>query len=120
MADNGMLVFAGEHSKVLGRRICDHMGIELGKSETEFFPDGEIIVRLKEDVRGRDCYIVVSTCNPVNDNLMELLIYIDCLRRATRAAERRRGRLIYARGTQRQSRNTRASCAVTPPSRPSL
>ncbi len=83
MADNGMLVFAGEHSKVLGRRICDHMGIELGKSETEFFPDGEIIVRLKEDVRGRDCYIVVSTCNPVNDNLMELLIYIDCLRRAS-------------------------------------
>ena len=50
---------------------------------TELFPDGELIVRVEEDVRGRDCFVVQSTCDPVNANLMELLIYIDCLRRAS-------------------------------------
>jgi CTP:molybdopterin cytidylyltransferase MocA len=48
---------------------------------TNVFPDGEILVKLDEDVRGRDCYVVLSTCEPVNDNLMELLIFIDCLAR---------------------------------------
>jgi ribose-phosphate pyrophosphokinase len=47
------------------------------------FPDGEIIVKVDEDVRGRDCFVVQSTCHPVNAHLMELLIYIDCLRRAS-------------------------------------
>jgi ribose-phosphate pyrophosphokinase len=47
------------------------------------FPDGELIVKLEEDVRGRDCYVVLSTCEPVNDNLMELCVAIDCLRRAS-------------------------------------
>ena len=71
---------AGEH---LAREMCDHLDMSLGKGRAIQFPDGEIIVKLEDDVRGRDCYIVQSTCEPVNDNLMELLIWIDCLRRAS-------------------------------------
>ena len=71
---------AGEH---LAREMCDHLDMSLGKGRAIQFPDGEIIVKLEDDVRGRDCYVVQSTCEPVNDNLMELLIWIDCLRRAS-------------------------------------
>jgi ribose-phosphate pyrophosphokinase len=80
---NTLKVFAGRHSVELARRVCDHMDLPLGASRAESFPDGEIIVKLEEDVRGRDCYVVLSTCAPVNENLMELLVYIDCLRRAS-------------------------------------
>ena len=71
---------AGQH---LARAMCDHLELPLGAARATKFPDGEIIVKLEEDVRGRDCYIVQSTCEPVNDNLMELLIWIDCLKRAS-------------------------------------
>ena len=80
---NTLKVFAGRHSVELARRVCHHLDLPLGASRAESFPDGEIIVKLDEDVRGRDCYIVLSTCAPVNENLMELLVYIDCLRRAS-------------------------------------
>ncbi len=80
---NDLKIFAGRHSLELARRICDHLDLPLGVARTEAFPDGEIIVKLDEDVRGRDCFIVLSTGAPVNDNLMELLVYIDCLRRAS-------------------------------------
>jgi ribose-phosphate pyrophosphokinase len=80
---NQLKIFAGRHSTELARRICDHLDLPLGSARSEVFPDGEIIVKLDEDVRGRDCYVVLSTCAPVNDNLMELLIYIDCLKRAS-------------------------------------
>ncbi|HVU63668.1 MAG TPA: ribose-phosphate pyrophosphokinase [Phycisphaerales bacterium] len=76
-------IFAGRNAAVLASRICTHLELPLGAARTEVFPDGEIIVKLDEDVRGRDCYVVLSTCTPVNDSLMELLIYIDCLKRAS-------------------------------------
>jgi ribose-phosphate pyrophosphokinase len=63
--------------------MCDHLNLPLADGETEVFPDGELIVKVDEDVRGRDCFVIQSTCDPVNNNLMELLIYIDCLRRAS-------------------------------------
>ena len=80
-----------DHLKVFGARagaelaaeVCDNLDLPVGAAHTELFPDGELIVRIEEDVRGRDCYVVQSTCDPVNANLMELLIYIDCLRRAS-------------------------------------
>ncbi|MBX3365364.1 MAG: ribose-phosphate pyrophosphokinase [Phycisphaeraceae bacterium] len=78
-----MKIFAGRHTKALARRICEHLGMALGDAKTFEFPDGELLVKLDEDVRGRDCYVVLSTCEPVNDNVMELLIFIDCLRRAS-------------------------------------
>jgi ribose-phosphate pyrophosphokinase len=67
----------------LAQRVCAHIKEDLGKARTIAFPDGELIVKLDEDVRGRDCYVVISTGEPVNDNIMELLIFIDCLRRAS-------------------------------------
>jgi len=79
----GIKVFAGRHSISLAKRITNHMGIELGLARTIPFPDGELIVKLDEDVRGRDCYVVISTGEPVNDNVMELVIFIDCLKRAS-------------------------------------
>jgi ribose-phosphate pyrophosphokinase len=63
--------------------MCSFLEIPLAQGRTEPFPDGELLVKVDEDVRGRDCYVVQSTCDPVNANLMELLIYIDCLRRAS-------------------------------------
>lgn len=76
-------VFAGRNSKDLAHSVCAEMGVELGRARTNLFPDGEVFVKLDDDVRGRDCYVVISTCDPVNDNLMELLVFCDCLRRAS-------------------------------------
>lgn len=76
-------VFSGRNSKNLAQRVCAEIGIELGRARTSLFPDGEVFVKLDDDVRGRDCYVVISTCEPVNDNLMELLVFCDCLRRAS-------------------------------------
>ena len=76
-------IFAGRASAKLTDEMCKHLMLPIGQGQTELFPDGELIVRVEEDVRGRDCFVVQSTCAPVNANLMELLIYIDCLRRAS-------------------------------------
>lgn len=80
---NSLKIFAGRRSKALAERVCDHLDLPLAQGRTEEFPDGELLVKAEEDVRGRDCFVVLSTCAPVNDNLMELLIWIDCLRRAS-------------------------------------
>lgn len=76
-------VFAGRSATRLTEEMCRILDCSVGQARVSSFPDGEVIVKLDEDVRGRDCYVVVSTCEPVNDNLMELLIFIDCLRRAS-------------------------------------
>src|SRR5687767_4848227 len=76
-------VFTGRANPLLAQRICDYLQIPLGGGRTELFPDGELIVRVDEDVRGRDCFVVQSTSHPVNAHLMELMIWIDCLRRAS-------------------------------------
>ncbi|MGI9014754.1 MAG: ribose-phosphate diphosphokinase [Phycisphaerales bacterium] len=76
-------IFAGRAGEQLAAKMCAHLDLPLGQASTELFPDGELIVKVTEDVRGRDCFVVQSTCDPVNANLMELLIYIDTLRRAS-------------------------------------
>ena len=76
-------IFAGRAGRPLAEAMCAHLGLPLARGYTELFPDGELIVKVDEDVRGRDCFVVQSTCAPVNANLMELLISIDCLRRAS-------------------------------------
>jgi ribose-phosphate pyrophosphokinase len=76
-------VFASRSSEGLAREVCRYLGSEPGRARVQPFPDGELIVKLDEDVRGRDVYVIASTCEPVNDSLMELLIYIDCLCRAS-------------------------------------
>ena len=76
-------IFNGRASRELTEQLCQHLMLPIGQGETELFPDGELIVRVEEDVRGRDCFVIQSTSDPVNANLMELLVYIDCLRRAS-------------------------------------
>ena len=84
MADQDHLkVFAGRAGLALAQAMCDRLDLPLGQGRTDLFPDGELLVKVDEDVRGRDCFVVQSTSDPVNANLMELLIYIDCLRRAS-------------------------------------
>lgn len=80
---NSLKIFAGRHSVELATRVCNHLDLPLGQARTEEFPDGELIVKLDEDVRGRDCFVLLSTGAPINDNVMELLIFLDCLRRAS-------------------------------------
>ncbi|HEX4124720.1 MAG TPA: ribose-phosphate pyrophosphokinase [Tepidisphaeraceae bacterium] len=76
-------VFTGRANKPLAQKICDYLQIPLGRGNTESFPDGELIVKVDEDVRGRDCFVVQPTSAPVNAHLMELMIWIDCLKRAS-------------------------------------
>ena len=83
MGDSEMLVFSGSSHPELAEKICTYLGIAPGEAHVGRFPDGEINVKVNCDVRGADCFIVQPTCQPVNDSLMELLILIDCLKRAS-------------------------------------
>ncbi len=78
-----LVVFSGRSNPRLAERVSHYLGIPLGRAQLGNFPDGEISLKLFEDVRGRDAFVIQSTCYPGNDHLMELLIYIDCLRRAS-------------------------------------
>ena len=76
-------IFAGRASGVLARSICAHLGIECARSETKIFSEGNVFVRVLENVRGRDVFVIQGTEHPVNDNFMELLFWIDALKRAS-------------------------------------
>lgn len=78
-------IFSGNSNKTVALGIAGYLGLPLGKSDCTKFSDGEISVALHESVRGSDCFIVQSTCAPVNDNLMELLIMTDAMKRASAA-----------------------------------
>ncbi|HOJ85574.1 MAG: ribose-phosphate diphosphokinase [Elusimicrobiales bacterium] len=76
-------IFSGNSNKSLALKISEILGMPLGNIKVARFADGEIDVKILENVRGADCYVVQSTCNPVNENLMELLIMIDAFKRAS-------------------------------------
>ena len=76
-------IFSGSSNPELSQRICESIGVKQGRASIDRFPDGEQLIKLEDDVRGKDCFVVQSTCPPVNDNLIQLLIFIDCLRRAS-------------------------------------
>ena len=76
-------IFSGSSNKDVAQGIAGCLGLPLGKSNCCTLSDGEIAVSLNESVRGSDCFIVQSTCTPVNDNLMEMLIMIDAMKRAS-------------------------------------
>ncbi|MBQ6668831.1 MAG: ribose-phosphate pyrophosphokinase [Deltaproteobacteria bacterium] len=78
-------IFTGNSNKSLVRAICDSMHLPLGEAKVNTFSDGEIQVEIQENVRGADVYVIQSTCSPTNNNLMELLIMIDALKRASAA-----------------------------------
>ncbi len=105
-----LTVFGGSAVPDLTDKICGRLGIERGKATIDYFPDGETTIKLEDDVRGRDCFIVQSTCPPVNDNLMELLIFIDSLRRAS--ADRITAVIPYF-GYARQDRKTEGRTPIT-------
>jgi ribose-phosphate pyrophosphokinase len=78
-------IFSGSANRELAQRICQGIGVPLGEASLSSFPDGETYVKIEENIRGRDVFIVQPTCPPVNDNLMELLIMIDSFKRASAA-----------------------------------
>lgn len=83
--NNKLKVFSGRANVPLAEKIAQCLGDSLGKITLANFPDGEISVRIEEDVRGRDVFVVQPTCPPVNESLMELLIMLDSFRRASAA-----------------------------------
>lgn len=107
---DALKIFAGTASRALTEQVCAYLELPVAQGHTEVFPDGEIIVKVEEDVRGRDCYVIQSTCHPVNNNLMELLIYIDCLKRAS---VRRITAVIPYFGYARQDRKDEGRTPIT-------
>jgi ribose-phosphate pyrophosphokinase len=81
--NDNLKIFSGSSNPVLAGDVCKYLGIPLGGANIDMFPDGEKVIRVEDDVRGRDCFVVQSTCQPVDEHLVELLIFLDCLRRAS-------------------------------------
>lgn len=103
-------IFGGSAHPALTRKICDYLGLPVGSGSVTRFPDGEILVKLEEDVRGRDVFVVQPTSSPVNENLAELLIWLDCIRRAS--ARRITAVLPYF-GYARQDRKDEGRVPIT-------
>ena len=103
-------IFSGRANPELSQRICEYLGLPVGKIALGDFPDGEIACKIEEDVRGRDVFLVQPTCPPVNDNLMELLIMIESCKRAS--AERVTAVVPYY-GYARQDRKDEGRVPIT-------
>ncbi len=106
----GLTIFGGTASSGLADAVCRAMGTRKGRARIDQFPDGETLIKLEEDVRGRDCFVIQSTCPPVNENLMQLLIFIDSLRRAS---ARRITAVIPYFGYARQDRKAEGRTPIT-------
>jgi ribose-phosphate pyrophosphokinase len=108
--DNGLKIFSGSSNPALAAAVCKYLGIPIGGAKIDRFPDGEKVIRVEDDVRGRDCFVVQSTCRPVDEHLVELLIYLDCLRRAS---ARRITAVIPYFGYARQDRKAEGRVPIT-------
>ncbi len=82
MLDNGIMVFTGNANISLAKDIVRHLNMRLGRASVEIFSDGEVMVEIGENVRGKDVFIIQPTCAPTNNHVMELLVMIDALKRA--------------------------------------
>ena len=100
------VVFTGNANPALAQEIVSHLGLELGKAAVGRFSDGETTVEIQQNVRGREVFVVQSTCAPTNDNLMELLVMVDALKRAS--AQRITAVIPYF-GYARQDRRPRST-----------
>jgi ribose-phosphate pyrophosphokinase len=105
-----MKLFGGTSNQTLTLEVCDYLEIDPGMITTKTFSDGETQVEIKENVRGRDVFILQSTCTPVNDNLMQLLIIMDALRRAS---AKRVTAVIPYYGYGRQDRKVKPRVPIT-------
>jgi ribose-phosphate pyrophosphokinase len=110
MPKSRLQVFSCNSNPKLAQDICDHIGIPLGDAQVGKFSDGEIHVKLNESVRGSDVYVIQSTCDPVNQHLMELLVMVDALKRASAGTI---NVVIPYYGYARQDRKTRARDPIT-------
>jgi ribose-phosphate pyrophosphokinase len=111
LANGEMMVFTGNANPVLAQEVVAHLAIELGKATVGRFSDGEVMVELLENVRGKDVFVLQSTCFPTNDSLMEVMVMVDALRRAS--AGRITAAIPYF-GYSRQDRRPRsARVAIT-------
>lgn len=106
----GLKIFSGNSNHALAEAITRYMGIPLGAAMVGSFSDGEIQVEFRENVRGMDVFVVQSTCHPVNDNIMELLVMIDALKRAS--ASRVTAVMPYY-GYARQDRKVASRAPIT-------
>ena len=107
---NELKIFAGNSLPLLSREICDFLNVTPGRSEIGRFPEGECKVKIGENIRGADVFIIQSTCPPVNDNLVELLVMIDAARRAS---ARRITAVIPYFGYARQDRKDQPRVPIT-------
>ena len=108
--NDNLKVFSGTSNPGLTADVCKYLGLPVGGAEIERFPDGEKIIRVEDDVRGRDCFVVQSTCKPVDDYLVELLIFLDCLKRAS---ARRITAVVPYFGYARQDRKDEGRVPIT-------
>jgi len=107
---NKMLLFSGNANPALARDICNYLGVPLSAAEVRRFSDGEIFVEIGENVRGADVFVIQPSCPPVNDNLMELVIMVDALRRAS---ARRITAVLPYYGYARQDRKVAPRTPIT-------
>ena len=111
MAKGDMMVFTGTANPKLAKKVAKHLGMELGRATVDRFSDGEVMVELQDNVRGKDVFVLQSTCAPTNDTLMEVMVMVDALRRAS--AGRITAAIPYF-GYSRQDRRPRsARVAIT-------
>jgi ribose-phosphate pyrophosphokinase len=82
-AKDQLEIFTGNSNPALAREVAENLKVRLGQAEVGRFPDGEVLVEIRENVRGGDCFVIQSTCTPPNENLMELMLLTDALRRAS-------------------------------------
>jgi len=106
MAYESLMVFTGNANPLLAHSVVRRLNIPLGQASVSKFSDGEIMVELLENVRGKDCFVLQSTCQPTNDNLMEILLMVDALKRAS--ASRVTAAIPYF-GYARQDRRPRSA-----------
>jgi len=107
----GMIkVFTGNSNEPLAQEICQHLSVKLADAKVRTFSDGEIMVEISENVRGRDVYVIQSTCAPSNNHLMEMLIMIDALKRASAA---RINAVVPYFGYARQDRKVAPRAPIT-------
>src|SRR6188768_1714101 len=83
MAYDSLMVFTGNANPKLAHDVVRHLNIRLGRATVGRFSDGEVMVEINENVRGKDVFVLQSTCQPTNDNLMELILMVDALKRAS-------------------------------------
>ena len=107
---NPFKIFCGNSNPQLAKEICDYLGVPLGSATVNSFPDGESFVRIEENIRGMDVFIIQSTSNPANQNLMELFIMIDA---AKRASASRITAVIPFYGYARQDRKDQPRVPIT-------